>query len=466
MVIRLVGIGLVLVAATGCQSLGKSTANADLATTMAQPAAASPLAAVPTGPLGPAPQVNEQQALEQVLPQLEKLALTDPTAHAALLKQLSTTKPSLWALTTQRAQTTAEYRQQLASNHTGPTAPVATSADSKVVVTSATEPLLPPATPAAPIAKPPTFPPPAVTKPTPQNLPKVVPPPTTTTTTPQVIENPHFAESSSEQKSSSIQLVSATSDQTERIDRLPSTNTTDHKTTPADWRTSLDAAITVLETTAPAAPHNTEEAYRHARLRLLQLAAGRNGEAVATVPGLPPTEQTYWSKQLYSMSTLLDSSGQPDRQRRAAAAGHHQSEASAQLRQLSSLSLKNLGFCTEVYGFGAYEQIEKPEFTAAQQATLYCEVENYRSDSTERGYHTSLSTSYRIVDSHGTLVDSGEFPLVEDHCLSLRRDFHIQYGVNLPTTVYPGDYRLELTVTDQLGNKIGEDSVAFEIVTK
>ncbi len=462
MVIRLVGMGLVLVTAAGCQTLWKSTTNVGAATAVAQPATANPLAALPSalkpssGRIGPVPQVNEQQALQQVLPQLQKLAATDPPAHAELLKQLSTTQPSLWALTAQRAIATTEYRQQIAAAKGVP------NRASQVVVTRAAEPMTPPTSPATPLAKQPTFAPPGA--PVVLESPAVI-----ASHAPQVIENQHVATSPeaepTPQEPTNIRLVSATSEPNQQIDRLPST-TSERSESPTDWRTSLDAAITVLQATVPATPHNTEEAYHHARLRLLQLAAGRKGEAVASVPGLPPTEQTYWSKQLYSISTLLDSSSQPDRQRRAAAAADHQAEASDQLRQLSSLSIKNLGFCTEVYGFGAYEPIDQPEFTAGQQATLYCEVDNYRSESTERGYHTSLATSYRIVDSHETLVDSGEFPLVEDHCLSLRHDFHIQYGVTLPTTVYPGEYRLELTVTDQLGNKIGEDSVAFEIVGK
>ena len=220
----------------------------------------------------------------------------------------------------------------------------------------------------------------------------------------------------------------------------------------------------MLESSLDDLPQSSEEAYLHTRLRLLQLAAGRRSEAVEAAPGLPTAEQGYWSQQLFALSTLIDPTTQPDRKRRAGAAAHYQQEASAQLAQLGSLSVRNLNFCSEVYGYGAYEPIDEPMFRAGEQAQLYVEVENYRSVSTERGLHTSLATSYRFLDKSGQVVQEGDFPVVEDHCLSRRRDFHIKYRAPIPTAIYPGEYELELTVTDQLGDKIARETVAFAIV--
>jgi hypothetical protein len=52
---------------------------------------------------------------------------------------------------------------------------------------------------------------------------------------------------------------------------------------------------------------------------------------------------------------------------------------------------------------------------------------------------------------------------VEDTCRSRRRDFHIQYGLTLPARIEPGHYRLQLTVRDRQGDKIGTSSTEFEI---
>jgi hypothetical protein len=98
-----------------------------------------------------------------------------------------------------------------------------------------------------------------------------------------------------------------------------------------------------------------------------------------------------------------------------------------------------------------------------QQVTVYVEVENYRSTATEKGYRTSLGSSYEIVTEEGTRVGGGEIPDVEDFCRSRRRDFHIQYGLTLPDSIGPGKYRLQLVIKDRQSDKIGHASGSFEI---
>lgn len=233
---------------------------------------------------------------------------------------------------------------------------------------------------------------------------------------------------------------------------------------PTDWRQAVEDAIAALDAEAPQKPNSTSEAYLHARQRLLHLVAGDLDAAVESIPGLSSSEQDYWSKQLFALSTLLDAETQPELKRRAAAAGIHLGEAQASLQQQSSLAVRNLTFCTDVYGFGAYKERKIRRFKAAEEVALYVEVQNFRTDETKDGYHTIIGTSYQITDKSGNHVSGREFPAVDDYCLSPRRDFHIQYGVTLPERVYPGEYQLELTLTDQLGNKIGRAAVDFEIV--
>ncbi|HMO87224.1 MAG TPA: hypothetical protein PKC18_20125, partial [Lacipirellulaceae bacterium] len=71
---------------------------------------------------------------------------------------------------------------------------------------------------------------------------------------------------------------------------------------------------------------------------------------------------------------------------------------------------------------------------------------------------------YQVLDAEGRRVDGGQFPDVKDVCRSQRRDFHLVYGVALPTGIYPGQYRLELTITDHPTGKIGHAALPFEIV--
>jgi hypothetical protein len=130
---------------------------------------------------------------------------------------------------------------------------------------------------------------------------------------------------------------------------------------------------------------------------------------------------------------------------------------------MATLQVRNASFAKSVEGFGAYEPLEQAEFQPGEKVTVYAEIENFASASTPAGYETVLATSYQVVDSNGRRVDGGQFPDVSDVCRGRRRDFHLQYGVALPTRIYPDEYRLELTITDQQSGKIGQATLPFEI---
>lgn len=243
--------------------------------------------------------------------------------------------------------------------------------------------------------------------------------------------------------------------------------TTDHPRAIQDsetWQSLLDRAIAKWESESTADPATTAEIAEHARLRLLHAVAGNNEEAVRPISGAPPSHQDYWAKLLFALCTYLDEAAQPDVRRRASLARHHLDGAADLLGEIAMLEVRNLAFCTTIRGFGIYEPIERPEFRAGEQVKLYAEVVNYRSEPSEEGYQTILATSYEVLDASGQRVDSGDFPQVEDVCRTRRHDFHIQYGVDLPARIYPGAYRLQITIEDMLSRKLGRASAEFEIV--
>ena len=159
----------------------------------------------------------------------------------------------------------------------------------------------------------------------------------------------------------------------------------------------------------------------------------------------------------------MDHHSQSDDKRRAAASVVHLDEAVSHLRELGALSLHNLSFCKNVYGYGAFEPYETDTFTPGQQVSLYVEVENYHSTSSEKGYCTLLGATYELLDEKSKRVSGGDFPDVDDCCRSRRRDFHIQFGLNLPSNLAPGRYRAEVVVKDRQSDKLGHTSVPFEI---
>jgi hypothetical protein len=230
-----------------------------------------------------------------------------------------------------------------------------------------------------------------------------------------------------------------------------------------DWQQLVRKAAADLERRVSASPTTTAEVHQHVSLRVLRLLAGDTEKALEPIPHISPTEQDYWSRQLFALATYLDHHSQPDDKRRAAASVIHLDEAVSNLRELGSLSVRNLSFCKNVYGYGAIEPYKSDIFSPGQQVSLYVEVENYHSRSSDKGFVTALGSNYEIVDEKGTRVAEGSFPDVNDCCRTRRRDFHIQFGLNLPDKLKTGRYKLQLVVKDHQSEKIGNATVPFEI---
>jgi len=232
---------------------------------------------------------------------------------------------------------------------------------------------------------------------------------------------------------------------------------------PVEWHRQLDGTINALANSVSPQPASTAELHDHMRLRTLQLIAGREEEAYRPIPGASPAQQDYWSKQLFAMAAYLDAAQKLDDKQRAAAALVPFDEARAKLSELATLQIRNAAFVAKVDGYGSYEPQKSASFQPGKKITLYAEVENFTSNAAEDGFHTSLGTSYQVLDSTGRRVDAKQFPDVADKCRNRRRDFHMQYELALPTRIYPGDYELELTITDHNSGKIGQSRLPFQI---
>jgi len=232
---------------------------------------------------------------------------------------------------------------------------------------------------------------------------------------------------------------------------------------PDAWRGHLQKSIESLEHETGAAPQTTGEISRHASLRMLYLLDGRREDALRPISGAPPVQQDFWSKELYGLSAYLDTERNADTARRAAEAGVHLREATAKLGELATLQVKNMAFCSEVHSYGMYKKFEKYDFHAGQELLLYAEVENFKSEHTDKGFHTALKASYQILDTQGARVDAQEFQVTTEHCQNQRRDFFVRYFVYLPKRSYAGKYTLQLTIEDAKSQKIGQSSLEFAI---
>lgn len=401
---------------------------------------------------------------DAVLRELQMIGAVDPLAAQQLVAQLGNVKPSLRPLVARQFRTSWEYHRQLTGD-----------ADSSMLTNAQHPPgarrVAQMPTEYQPAVAPPQVEPPATRTPVaaPQPAEPTVPDVTATPVSPSVnpaadVTEPQASRDATIEVDSEVapakfeaepRLMPAVDEQ--MIAHVPMVDE------PRDWQDVLSQTIDRLDGDLSDDPRNTSEAYQHVRMRLLQLAAGNRNLALAPIPGLTPTEQTYWSNQLFAIATLLDHEGQPDDQRRANLATDQLAEASAKLGELSSLSISSLVFCKQVYGFGDYEEPDSPGFAPGQSVTLYAEIDNFRSESTERGYHTSLATSYEVLDQAGNRVEGGEFANVDDFCRNKRNDFYIEYTFQLPSRIYASNYQLRLLIRDRLSGKIGNATADFEI---
>jgi hypothetical protein len=233
-----------------------------------------------------------------------------------------------------------------------------------------------------------------------------------------------------------------------------------------DWQQQLTSSIEKLEKQTRQSPGTNHEIGRHATLRMLYLAAGRRDDALRPIEGISAAQQDFWTKEIYGLAAYLDQARNPDTSRRAAEANSHFREASARLGEIASLQVRNLTVCTEVTSYGVYKPFDSSEFRPGQELLLYAEIENFKSEHGDRGYHTALKASYQILDERGARVEEKEFAITEEYCQNPRRDFFIRYFVWIPQRIYNGNYTLQLSVEDTLSQKIGQASIEFKVKEK
>jgi hypothetical protein len=233
---------------------------------------------------------------------------------------------------------------------------------------------------------------------------------------------------------------------------------------PDDWRQQLDHTIEALETEA--AKHPGTDAAQQSRLRMLYAAAGRRADAVRPIPATSLAGQQFLSKEMEGLSTWLGADGAPDAGRRAADAKASLSDTLAKLTESAPLAVRNLAFCTEIQSYGCMKRFEKYEFQPNQEVLLYAEVENFLSQPTSKGYHTSLRSNYQVLDAHGQRAAEHAFAATEEYCQNHRRDFFIGYHLRLPKGMEAGRYSLRLRIEDLKSQKSGEASIEFEVRAK
>ncbi len=229
------------------------------------------------------------------------------------------------------------------------------------------------------------------------------------------------------------------------------------------WKDHLMASIAALETELREAEGREDAADKHARLRMLALAAGRRDDALRPIPGAPPGVQDFWRRELYGLGVWFDAERVSDASRRAGEAREQLAAALVPLGSLAPLVLRNLTFITRVQSYGDYKPFAKCEFLPDEEVLLYVEIENFTSEETPKGFQTALEGSYRIFDSRNQQVAERHLGTTEETCRNPRRDFFLVYHLRIPKRIYAGKHTLQLTVVDLKSKKVGQSSVEFSV---
>lgn len=373
----------------------------------------------------------DSQALLDVMAEVRRLGALDPAAEKELMENLRHTRPELWPLVVEQFRAALAYRQKADERPT---------AGQEAASAPQGAPLPPgprdrsgeaPASSGPPAGK---------------RVAAMIEPPTTESAGPADKAKPAGAAAEAKPGESRVEQTSYSPKEAEA------------------WQEHLDEAIRSLEPKLSSSPQSSEEIAQHARLRMLYLLRGQRDAALAPIPSVAPGTQDFWSNELYGLAALLDGASAAEPSRLAAEAQRPLDEAVARLGESCPLVLANLAFVTDVQSYGVFKPFAKYEFAPCQKVLLYAEVENFKSDETEKGFHTALKSSYQIFDVAGRRVAQHEFTTNEETCRNRRRDFFLIYEFSLPKQIYPGKHVLKLTVDDVASGKVGESSIEFTVV--
>jgi len=403
-------------------------------------AAATQPASDPVGPAPPPPpglpqpgppqsEKSETQAMQEVMAELQQVGALDRQSQDKLMADLRGTDPALWPLVMQQFRAALAYRQRAEQRELSVAGPITVEPAGQYGRQAGHFPGQPfpgppggvgPQTPVAPSGAQPTQ---YVTEQTPMN-------PHSANRPPQPVVPPM---------------------------RPPS-----QQPSPGSAQMHLESAARALESTVNESPQSREDISRHAQLRMIYLLAGRREDALSPIPAIAPSMQEFWSKEIFGLSTWLDARNTPDAWR-AAETKRNLAEAVRQLGEIAPLEIRNLAFCTEIAGYGSITPFERDEFAPGQEVLLYAEVDNFASEATAKGFHTTLRSSYQIFDDRGRQVVHRDCPKTEEFCRNARHDFFIGYRLALPQRVYQGKHTLQLTIEDLKSQKLSQASIEFTI---
>jgi hypothetical protein len=135
------------------------------------------------------------------------------------------------------------------------------------------------------------------------------------------------------------------------------------------------------------------------------------------------------------------------------------------LEELTPFGVSELHLCRKVHGFGSFETLNQTALKSGQRLLLYCEVTGLEYEPKDNGFLSRLSSRIEIkaADS-GLLQWEQDLGSAEDLFGRRRRDYYVNYLIELPKSLLPGNYRLKLSQTDLVANRSTSAEISLQIV--
>ncbi len=235
------------------------------------------------------------------------------------------------------------------------------------------------------------------------------------------------------------------------------------------WGDQLQETIRLLKNEIEQSKNSSGE--QQICLKLLQILNGEESSIELQDQEMSETEIAYWTHQLSAIRLLLGKQdGAPEIDsmvplpRQSSLAAKELELAVSELANIAELKISECVFCNQVVGFGQYSAVST-DFVPGQQILIYCELENYsitrlpdnvnKTDVgfDESGFMAEVRGKFSILSADNRVVYQYQYPVVRDTARNRRKDFYMYFPVTLPD-LSPGEYQLQLSVEDLVGNKV------------
>ena len=205
-------------------------------------------------------------------------------------------------------------------------------------------------------------------------------------------------------------------------------------------------------------PPGPDERWRDGLKTLLSVArdrAGKNDDAAdewalryALVEWLSTADEQPGSTDWRTVVAPLAHSGNGSLSDTTLIAGELH-KAIASLENRAPLEVASVELCRRVKGFGSYEPVDVSACKPGRAVIVYCELTGVRYEPQGDRFRSRVSAQVELrPNDGGAPVWTHELGVAEDSSPRRRRDYYVNYRLDLPADLAPGRYDLLVTQTD------------------